>query len=283
MSKKILITGANGQLGQSIKKLSENNNDMFYFHDVDTLDLTDTVKLKEYVTGLYPDFIVNCAAYNLVDKAEEDSQTAFLLNSDVPGNLAVIAHETGSHLIHISTDYVFDGMQFKPYTEEDNPNPVSVYGKSKFEGESKVMAFPRHSVIRTSWLYSEYGNNFVKTILRLGKEKNELKVISDQVGSPTYATDLAKAILSVISEKYISGIYHYSNEGVCSWFDFAHEIIEQSGIECDILPIDGKDYPSKAKRPYYSLMSKNKIKSVFQLEIPHWKASLKTCIENITA
>jgi dTDP-4-dehydrorhamnose reductase len=287
MNNVVLVTGSYGQLGQSIKLLSGSYGFSFHFHDKDTLDLADFENLNAFVKGLGPSVIINCAAYNAVDKAEKEVESALTLNSDIPGTLARLAHEYNCRLIHVSTDYVFDGKNHIPYTEDDIPNPGTMYGKSKLEGENKVLAFPEHTVIRTSWLYSQFGHNFVKTILELGKTKAKINVVWDQIGTPTYAGDLADAVLriteSVISDTdtYSAGLYQYSNEGVCSWYDFATEVLALANINCHVNPIESAEYSFEAQRPFYSVLNKKKIKTTYHLIIPHWKASLKTCLHHI--
>jgi dTDP-4-dehydrorhamnose reductase len=285
----ILVTGSNGQLGREINKLSSAYSDFrFFFHDVDTLDLTDYSKLEEFFYKNKPHYLINCAAYTNVDRAEKEKELAFRINAEVPGKLAEISKKFITRIIHISTDYVFDGKNYRPYKEDDVPNPASVYARSKFEGENRILEYDNSLIIRTSWLYGASGNNFVKTILKHGKEKKELRVIFDQVGSPTYAADLASAImqivgLSVADEKnFVPGIYHYSNEGVCSWYDLAVEIINISGMDCKVIPIETWEYPLPARRPLYSVLNKNKIKSTFKLVIPHWKESLNRFLKDFT-
>ena len=277
----IIVTGSKGQLGSEIEVLSNNYKEYkFFFHDIDTLDLTDYSLLEEFFKNYSPVFLINCAAYTAVDKAEEEKELAFRLNAEVPGKLAELCQKYAAKLIHISTDYVFDGKNYRPYKENDVPNPLSVYAKSKFDGENRILEFNNSIIIRTSWLYSTTGNNFIKTMLKIGKEKKEISVVYDQIGTPTYAADLADAILKIIhsavtSEKnFVPGIYHYSNEGVCSWYDLAVEIFRTAGIDCKVRPIESKEYPLPAKRPLYSILNKNKIKSTFKLEIPNWKDSL---------
>lgn len=284
--KKILITGSKGQLGNELFLLhKEFKGFSFLFHDIDTLDLTDFKALERFILQHKPEFIVNCAAYTAVDKAEEEMQSVNLLNAEVPGKLAELSDRFNSFFIHISTDYVFDGRNHRPYKEDDLPNPLSVYGKSKFMGEQKVMIHNNSIVIRTSWLYSQFGHNFIKTILRLGREKSSLSVVYDQIGAPTYARDLATVILELIryteQNHYPRGIFHYSNEGVCSWYDFAKEINDIAGLNCKIIPITTDQYPLPAERPYYSIMDKSKIKKTLGIEIPYWKDSLKVCLKNI--
>ncbi|MFA5330435.1 MAG: dTDP-4-dehydrorhamnose reductase [Prolixibacteraceae bacterium] len=279
---KILITGANGQLGSEIRKISGIFTEMdFCFTDVAELDITSSEKVGEFFSGFKPDFLVNCAAYTAVDKAETDLETATLLNATAVGILAAESAEIGCKMIHISTDYVFNGNGPKPYKEDDLPDPQSAYGKTKLEGEILCLKNNTESlVIRTSWLYSAFGNNFVKTMIRLGTERPELKIVFDQIGSPTNAADLAKAILTIISSvkcgnaKFIPGIYHYSNEGVASWYDFTKAIFDIAQISCNVKPIASEEYPSPTPRPAYSVMNKSKIKLIFGLQIPHWRDSL---------
>ena len=269
-----LITGSNGQLGSELKKLLPEAE----FTDVHELDITDAEAVKDFVSSRKISTIINCAAYTAVDKAEDEPALARRINVDGPANLAA----SGAKIIHVSTDYVFDGCGHRPYKPEDDASPVSVYGKTKLEGEKKVLECAETAVIiRTAWLYSEFGNNFVKTMRCLGAEKESLNVVSDQIGTPTYAFDLAQAIVNILpqmcSEK--RGIYHFTNEGVSSWYDFAVEIMALSGLKCKVLPIPTEAYPTKAKRPFYSVLDKNKIKNTFNLDIPHWKESLKKCLQ----
>lgn len=278
----ILVTGANGQLGSEISKISGLFPQMeFAFTDVGELDITNPEKVAAFLAGFKPHFLVNCAAYTAVDKAETDISTATLLNATAVGILAQQSAKVGCKMIHISTDYVFDGNGPRPYREDDRVDPQSVYGKTKLEGELLCQKYnPESLIVRTSWLYSAFGNNFVKTMVRLGTERSELGVIADQVGTPTNAADLARAILTIISTvasdetKFISGVYHYSNEGVASWYDFTKAIFDITGIDCLVKPIATEDYPSPVKRPPYSVMNKSKIKLIFGLQIPHWRDSL---------
>ena len=287
--RKILVTGANGQLGSEIKALKEQYASFeFIFTDVEDLDITDPDALAVYLDERKPAYIINCAAYTAVDKAETDLELARKINRVAPKLLAEACNARGLKLIHVSTDYVFNGMAHMPYTEEAPTSPDSAYGLTKLEGEQEIEAVCEESVIiRTSWLYSAYGNNFVKTMLRLGKERDELGVIFDQIGTPTYACDLADVILTIVSKieagesKDTWGIYHYSNEGVCSWYDFAYEIFRQEGIVCRVKPIGTVDYPTPAKRPHYSVMNKKKIKSTFDINIHHWTESLKDCLKKL--
>ncbi len=279
MSKKILVTGANGQLGSELRVLSVNSNHEFLFTDVAELDITNREAVDNYVSEHGTDIIVNCAAYTNVDKAEEDTEMADNINHLAVKNLAEVSAKYKLILIHISTDYVFDGSKNTPYLETDPTAPLGVYGRTKLAGEKAVTdSGCDYLIIRTSWLYSSFGNNFVKTMRRLTAEKDSLKVVFDQVGTPTYAGDLAQAILKIIdSGKYAdnAGIYHFSNEGVCSWYDFAIEIRNLSGNLCDIQPCHSDEFPSKVKRPNFSVLDKTKIKETFGLKIPYWKVSLR--------
>ncbi len=286
---KIIVTGAYGQLGNEIKVLSAMHPGWgFIFTDVDTLDITDENAVENLFQETKPDFVINCAAYTAVDKAESDGETAARINATAPGILAAAAKKTSAKLIHVSTDYVFSGDAFLPLTEDDRVNPTGVYGKTKLEGEKKCAAQnPESVIIRTSWLYSSFGNNFVKTMLRLGKERDSLNVVFDQIGTPTYAADLAKAILKIVEatetggEKFVPGIYHFSNEGVASWYDFAKSIFEISGISCNVAPVLSEEFPTPTKRPNYSVLNKAKIKSTFGIDVPYWKDSLKICLEKL--
>jgi dTDP-4-dehydrorhamnose reductase len=278
----IAVLGSNGQLGLKIRDCSINYpNYKFIFVDIDELDITEDEQIKRFFSQNKFDVLINCAAYTAVEKAEDDIDLAQKINAEAPGKLAEICCSNNVKFIHISTDYVFDGDATAPYTEESECRPTSVYGKTKFAGEQNVMAFCQDAVIiRTSWLYSEYGNNFVKTILRIAKEKEYLTVVNDQFGTPTYAGDLANAILKIANLYYIekiwmAGIYHYSNSGFCSWYDFANEILMQGDITTPVKPVSASEFPSKVKRPAYSVFEKSKIIRTFNLEIPHWKDSLK--------
>ena len=278
----ILITGSNGQLGSEIQELSSNYNYTFFFTDRDILDITNEKDIQKFIQTNNINTIINCAAYTAVDKAEDDVENADKINHLAVKNLALISKEKNINLIHISTDYVFDGENSKPYGEDDITNPNGVYAKTKRDGEEAIQEVnPKNSIIiRTSWVYSVYGNNFVKTMLRLGKEKESLGVIFDQVGTPTYARDLAKAILDILpnikNDKV--EIYNYSNEGVLSWYDFAKEIMSLAKIDCTINPIETKEYPTPAKRPHYALLNKAKIKKEFNITIPYWRDSLEQCL-----
>ena len=279
--KNILITGANGQLGSEIRVASAHFPQFrFFFTDVTELDICNREAVHAYMAENHMDGIVNCAAYTAVDKGEDDAETCYRINRDAVKNLAEAAREYKLDIIHVSTDYVFDGKSYLPYTEVMQVNPSSVYGKSKLEGERILMEIcPEAVIVRTSWLYSSFGNNFVKTMLRLGQERDMLNVIFDQVGTPTYAADLAVALLSILAAgKPAAGIYHYSNEGVCSWYDFTRSIHRLAGISCDLVPIESKEYPVRTPRPHFSVLNKAKIKQTYGIEIPHWEDSLEKCI-----
>ena len=281
----ILVTGSNGQVGSEIKELSSLYPYNFFFTTRDDIDITNKENIKEFCKTNNINVIINCAAYTAVDKAESDAINADLINRKAVKKLALVAKELDIKLVHISTDYVFDGRNFKPYCEEYQSNPQSVYGASKLAGENEMRDInPANSIIiRTSWVYSSYGNNFVKTMLRLGKEKESLGVIFDQVGTPTYAKDLARAILDIIPKinNQKVEIYNYSNEGVLSWYDFAKEIMRMAKLPCKINPIETFQYPTPAKRPHFSLLNKSKIKSTFNIEIPYWKDGLDDCLKRL--
>ena len=278
---KLLVTGAYGQLGSEMRVALEQYPELeSVLTDADVLDITDLVSLEAFVLAHRPNVLVNCAAYTAVDKAEDDAETCKRINVDAVRNIGTLAQKYGFQVIHISTDYVFDGHSYMPYTEEMMVNPTNVYGKTKLQGEQVLMSVnPSAIILRTSWLYSSFGNNFVKTMIRLGRERSELSVIFDQVGTPTYAADLAKAILTIIEKReFVPGVYHYSNEGVCSWYDFAIAIHKLAGIECHVAPIESADYAVRTPRPFYSVLNKKKIKSTYGVEIPHWMASLERCV-----
>ena len=269
-----LITGSNGQLGTELSKLIPNA----ILADRSELDITDEPAVQNFVTKNNIDTIINCAAYTAVDKAEDEEELAYQINVVGPQNLA----KTGCKIIHISTDYVFDGQGYKPYHPLDKTAPVSVYGKTKQAGEQAVINNAKIAVvIRTAWLYSANGNNFVKTMHRLGYEKETINVVCDQIGTPTFAGDLAQAIVAILPQlnETTKGIYHYTNEGVCSWYDFASEIMELSNLNCKVCPIPSSAYPTKAKRPFYSVLDKSSIKETFNISIPHWKESLRKCLK----
>jgi dTDP-4-dehydrorhamnose reductase len=286
--KNILITGANGQLGQAIKKVAAGFPAFnFVYTDYTELDITDTEAIDTIFATQEIHGCINCAAYTAVDKAESDEELAFKLNFEAALNLAVACANYSAQLIHISTDYVFDGKSNRPYTEEDEANPDSIYGSSKLRGEAAAIGTnPATIVIRTSWLYSEFGMNFVKRMRELMQEKESLNVVFDQVGTPTYAVDLAQVILTVLSKVYdvpasYGGVYHYSNEGVISWYDFAVAIKELTNATCTVLPVTSDKYPTAAKRPAYSVFNKQKIKDTFGLQIPYWRNSLQVCLKNL--
>ena len=282
----ILITGANGQLGSSLRRLGGVSPHNYLFTDVAELDITDAAAVLRTVEERRIDVIVNCAAYTDVERAEEDEPMAELLNHKAAGNLAAAAKATGATLFHVSTDYVFDGTAHTPYTEDGTPSPLGAYGRTKLAGERAVMASGcRYLIFRTAWLYSEYGNNFLKTMLRLTSERDTLQVVFDQIGTPTYAGDLALAIFSIIeSERYAGneGVYHFTDEGVCSWYDFATEIAAAAGHDsCHIIPCRTAEFPTKAARPAYSVLDKTKIKTTFQMDIPHWREPMIYCLKQL--
>ncbi|MBP1637453.1 MAG: dTDP-4-dehydrorhamnose reductase [Bacteroidetes bacterium] len=280
--KNILITGSNGQLGNEIRVASGHYSQFqYFFTDVQELDICDKIAIRNFIAENKIDAIVNCAAYTSVDKAEDDVAMCYKINREAVKNLAEATCEFNLKIIHVSTDYVFDGNSNIPYTEDMSVNPTTVYGKSKLEGDTELMQIcPDAIIIRTSWLYSSFGNNFVKTMLRLGREKDHLNVIFDQIGTPTYAADLADTILKIIaSGNLVAGIYHFSDEGVCSWYDFTRSIHRLAGIKCNVHPIESKDYPVRTPRPHYSVLNKRKIKKTFSIIIPHWEESLEKCIK----
>ena len=278
----ILITGCNGQLGNEMQLLERQHPEYRFFNtDVQELDITCQEAVERFVDEHEIDGIVNCAAYTAVDKAEDNEALCSRLNAEAPAFLAHAAGRRGGWMIQISTDYVFDGTSHTPYTEDEDTCPDSVYGRTKLVGEMNVLKLcDRSAVVRTAWLYSTFGNNFVKTMLRLGREREQLGVVFDQIGTPTYARDLARAIFAIIDKGVVPGIYHFSNEGVCSWYDFAKTIHRMAGIgECRVRPLHTSDYPTPAKRPAYSGLDKTKIKQTFGIEIPYWADSLAECIE----
>ncbi len=278
----ILITGVNGQLGSELKELSSNYNYNFFFTTKEEINITNYKDVNSFINSHKIDIIINASAYTAVDKAESDVELADKVNHLAVKNLAQISKDNSIKFIHISTDYVFDGTNYKPYVEDDKTNPNSVYGKTKLDGENAIKQInPKNSIIiRTSWVYSSYGTNFVKTMLKLGNDRDKLTVIYDQVGTPTYARDLAKVILDILPQIKSDKVetYNYSNEGVLSWYDFAKEIMKMAKINCEISPIETKDYPTPASRPHYSLLNKAKIKRDFNIEIPFWKDSLNNCL-----
>jgi dTDP-4-dehydrorhamnose reductase len=284
----ILVTGSNGQLGNEIRCLANSCPDFkFLFTDVAELDITKPSDLSKYFNQNKIGYIINCAAFTAVDKAESNLELANLLNTKSVGYLVEQANQHGAKLIHVSTDYVFDGNHYLPYKEDDAVNPLSVYGKTKLNGEFEALKAKNSIIIRTSWLYSSFGNNFVKNMIKNGQERDSMNVVYDQLGGPTYAADLALAILTIIKQSasdaapFKTGIYHYANEGVTSWYDFTKAIHQLANVQCKLNPIETKDYPLPATRPFYSVFNKTKIKTTFQLEIPYWKDSLEVCIKKI--
>jgi len=280
----ILVTGCNGQLGNEIQLLErEYPQHQWYNTDVQELDITDVKAIRQFVLEHQIDGIINCAAYTAVDKAEEQEELCTKLNAEAPAYLASAVGSRGGWMIQISTDYVFDGTSHVPYVEDDDTCPNSVYGRTKLVGELNVQKLCEKSmIIRTAWLYSTFGNNFVKTMIRLGKERSELGVIFDQIGTPTYAHDLAHVIMTVVRKGIVPGVYHFTNEGVISWYDFAKAIHRIAGIKtCHVRPLHTAEYPTPARRPHYSVLDKTKIKKVYGIEIPYWEDSLKDCLEKI--
>ena len=286
---KILVTGADGQLGSEFRTLASEFSEFEYlFTDINDLDIAKWKALDDFFNKNKPDVVINCAAYTAVDIAEKDNSFAELLNTKAPSFMGNIAEKHNCKVIHISTDYVFDGTSCSPYTESDLVNPESIYGKTKLNGEIGLIKENSSAIIiRTSWLYSSFGTNFMKTMIRLSEERDKLKVVFDQVGTPTYARDLARSILMIISKTangfvdWKPGIYHFSNEGVCSWYDFAKSILEAVDSNCEVVPIESVDYPTPAKRPPYSVLNKSKIKRIFGIKIPHWQDSLLQCVQEI--
>lgn len=282
--KKILVTGSNGQLGKELRQLAPLHNEFsFIFLSREDLPIHHFDMVRTYFDNLQPDFCINCAAYTAVDRAEQEKDLAFQVNGEAVGVLAAVCKKYHTRLIHISTDYVFDGNGTQPWKETDPVSPVNTYGASKLQGEEEAMQFnPETIIIRTSWVYSRFGKNFVRTMLKLMKEKKEISVVNDQLGSPTYAADLATAILHIINQAHWhSGIYHYCNEGIISWYDFAAAIKEISGSDCLVHPIPTHQYPTPAKRPAYSALNTGKIKTRFNLAIPGWKESLIGCLKQL--
>lgn len=280
----ILITGCNGQLGNEMQLLQAKYAQHTWFNtDVNELDITDKDAIERFVEANHIDGVVNCAAYTAVDKAESDPLLAKKLNADAPAFLAEAVGKQSGWIVQVSTDYVFDGTKHTPYVETDSPCPNSVYGQTKLEGEQAVTKLcPNAMIIRTAWLYSEFGNNFVKTMIRLGKERKQLGVIFDQVGTPTYAHDLASVIMTAIDKGIKPGIYHFSNEGVTSWYDFTKSIHRIAGINtCHVMPLHTAEYPTPASRPAYSVLDKTKIKEAYSINIPHWEESLAKCIAKL--
>lgn len=286
---KILVTGANGQLGKELKELAPAYPQVeFIFLSRTDLPIHHFDMVRNYFKVYQPDYLINCAAYTAVDRAEQEKDLAMQVNAEAPGVLAAVCKENNCRLVHISTDYVFDGSASSPYKEDAPTNPQSVYGLSKLKGEEEVMKYnPDAIIIRTSWVYSEFGKNFVKTMMKLMSERSELNVVDDQIGSPTYAADLAETILQIIANCQLavvnckSGIYHFSNEGVISWYDFAEEIKKLTGSTCNIQPIPTEQYPTPAKRPAYSVFDKTKIQKTFSIQLKDWKQSLAACIHKL--
>ncbi len=284
---KILVTGGNGQLGQSIQSIENNYKEFdFIYTDINELDICNLNALREFLASNNVQYLINCAAYTAVDKAEQEQTLAKKINAEAVENIGIATAENNIKVLHVSTDYVFDGKSFKPYTEEELAVPESFYGQTKLLGEKLLLQNqPDSVVLRTSWLYSEFGNNFVKTMIKLGNDREELNVVADQIGTPTYAVDLADALLSIIKNvedkesEFHSGIYHFSNEGVCSWYDFTKNIHQIMDIQCNVMPIESKDYPTAAPRPFYSVLNKSKIKTTFKISIPYWKTSLERCLD----
>jgi dTDP-4-dehydrorhamnose reductase len=281
----VLVAGGSGQLGQSLQFIARNYPEIeFHFYNSSELNITNLENCRTVFAKIKPDYCINAAAYTAVDKAESDSENAHLINVTGPENLARICKEFDTVLLHVSTDFVFDGNSSKPYTEEDVPNPTGVYGQTKLDGERAIQEiWEKHLIIRTSWVYSQFGNNFMKTMLRLGSERDSLSVVNDQIGTPTNAVDLAECLLTMIITQHPApntqhhyGIYNFSNEGQCSWYDFAKKIFEINKIEIDLQAIPTTSYPTPAKRPNYSVLDKSKIKKAFNLSIKSWEKSLET-------
>ena len=279
---KVVIFGASGQLGSCIKSITGNYSETFYFQQETEANILDIDALNKVFAAQKPDYVINCAAYTAVDKAEDDSELSEKVNVTGVKNLADQCAKYGTVLIHVSTDFVFKGDVARPLTESDPTHPISVYGQTKLDGEKAAAQIEKHFIVRTGWLYSEHGNNFVKTMLKLGADRDELRIIADQVGTPTYAIDLAGFILHVIEQQSTAyGIYHYSNEGVTSWFDFARAVFDVSETRVKAIPIRTDQYPTRATRPSYSVMDKSKAKETFGIEIPYWRDSLIKCIQKL--
>lgn len=290
MNSKILVTGANGQLGNELRRLCRNFPGLeFIFTDVDMLDITNPDAVSVFMEASKPAIVINCAAFTDVEGAEENTKVARKVNSLAPQVLAAACAMQDAFLVHISTDYVFDGDSSQPYTEDDETNPIQFYGQSKLDGEEKIKTvFDNYLILRTSWMYSEYGHNFMRSIIAKAKENATIEVVEDQVGSPTYARDLANCIIDIIIKSilnpkaYLPGVYHYTNQGSCSWFEFAQEIVNFAGLtDCKVIPVKASQYPTKAKRPQYSVLDTSKIRSAFGIGIPNWRDSLKECLLNI--
>jgi dTDP-4-dehydrorhamnose reductase len=291
MNSKILVTGANGQLGNELRRLCKNFPGLeFIFTDVDMLDITNPDAVSVFMEASKPAIVVNCAAFTNVDGAEDDVRNARKINALAPQVLATACAMQDAYLIHVSTDYVFDGTSEIPYKEEDATNPMSVYGSSKLEGEENIkLIFEKYVIIRTSWLYSEFGHNFVRKIIALSENRDVIEVVDDQIGSPTYARDLGNCIIDIIvksilnPEAYLPGIYHYANQGTCSWYEFAKEVLELTGSKCEIKPVGTEKFPTKAKRPKYSVLDTSRVRNSFGIGIPNWRDSLKECILSINS
>lgn len=281
---KVLVTGANGQLGCALRRLLDREmpGEAIYT-DKQELDLTDAAAVENFIRDNEVTHIVNCAAYTAVDRAEEEKRECALINTDAVKNLAAAADLLGAKIIHISTDYVFDGTNHRPYRESDKVNPISQYGTTKRKGETALLALaPESIIIRTAWLYSDTGHNFVKTILSLAEKQNEIRVVCDQIGTPTYARDLAEAVLAVLkSHQWVAGIYHFTDEGAASWYDFAKAILRIAGKKTRVVPIPTEDYPTLAQRPAYSILDRSRIKATYGVEIPHWEDALADCVKLI--
>lgn len=281
---KILITGANGQLGTELHEILEREfPGQTLYTDVQELDLTNAKPVDSYVANNEITHIVNCAAYTAVDRAEEEKMLCAAVNTDAVKNLAMAADANGAKIIHISTDYVFDGTNHRPYRESDKVNPISQYGTTKRKGETLLLALaPQAIIIRTAWLYSAHGNNFVKTMLRLADSQPEIKVVCDQIGTPTFARDLARAVVKVLqSHQWVPGIYHFTDEGAASWYDFAKAIFRIAGKDVKVTPIPTEDYPTPASRPSYSILDRTRIKATYGIEIPHWEEALADCLRQL--
>lgn len=282
MTPKILVTGSSGQLGTCIKSIGSNKSDIYYVNSTE-LDTTNELQVKSFFEMHQIDWCINCAAYTAVDKAESDYENAFNVNVNGAKNLAEACKLYSAKLVHISTDFVFDGEHNKPYKESDPTNPISIYGETKLKGEKEVAKIlSEHFIIRTSWLYSEYGNNFLNTMLRLSRDKDQLGIVGDQIGTPTYAKDLAEIIMHIIDNECSNyGVYHYSNNGVASWYDFAKAIFDISNVDIQLENISTIQFPTPAKRPHFSVLDKTKTKENFNVRIPYWRDSLQKAIQNL--
>ncbi len=285
---KVLVTGANGQLGREIKKIRNSFKQIYSFTDIEELDVSDKEVLQSYLDANPVDYIINCAAYTDVDGAEKEVDKAMLLNRDVLVNFkSCLEKHSQTRIFHISTDYVYNGELTRPLREDDRTDPLSMYGITKLEGEKVFMGHPRAVIIRTSWLYSVFGKNFVKSMINRMDQRSDLRIVYDQIGTPTFAEDLARAIMQIISDVdsglsvYVPGLFNFSNEGVCSWYDLAVEVCRQINCKGKVLPIETHEYPLPAKRPVYSVLNKSKIKEVYGVEVPHWRDSLEKCIKNL--